>query len=109
MSKEDFKNFVKKKPQLIKYVNEKNISWQKLYEIYELYGDNNEIWNEYIKEKKTYASFDEIIAAIKNIDLERLQSGIENIQNTISLIQNFGSTKTQSTYEPRYNYKHLDD
>ena len=39
MSKETFKEFVRLKPELIKQVNSNKTSWQKLYEIYEIYGD----------------------------------------------------------------------
>lgn len=109
MSKETFKKFVRTKPQLIKYVKEKNISWQNLYETYELYGENSNIWEEYTKENNQLNSFDEIIKTIKTLDLEKIQNGIESIQSTISLIQNFGSNSQNNSYEPRYKYKHLDD
>lgn len=109
MSKEEFKYFVRKKPQLAKYVKDKNVSWQKIYELYELYGEESTIWDEYTKENKVSTSFNEIINTVKSIDLDRLQSGIESIQNTISMIQNFGNNTNKNTYEPRYKYQHLDD
>lgn len=109
MSKEDFKYFVRKNPNLAKYVKDKNISWQKIYETYELYGEDNNVWSEYTKETRISNSFNDIFNTIKSIDLEKLQSGIENIQSTISLIQNFGNNKPNNNYEPRYNYQHLDD
>lgn len=112
MSKEDFKTFVRKKPQLANYVKERDISWQKLYETYELYGENSNVWDNYTSETRVTTSINEIINTIKNIDLDRVQNGIESIQNTISMIQNFGSSPSSTTtsqYEPRYKYKHLDD
>lgn len=114
MSKEDFKAFVRRKPKLIEYVKNNNSSWQKIYEIYELYGENNSIWDEYLKDKPRSISnsFTDIINTIKGIDLEKLQSGIDSIQNTISMIQNF-STNNKNTqnnnYQPRYQYHHMDD
>ena len=98
MSKEDFKKFVRKNPDLIKYVNSQNITWQKIYETYELYGEDESIWNKYVYENKIPNSLNEIFNNIKKIDLEKLQTGIENIQNTISMIQNFGTNKR---YEPK--------
>ena len=109
MSKENFKTFVRNNPSLIKYVKENKGTWQELFETYELYGEDNNIWKQYINETKITNSFNEIINTIKNIDLEKLQNGIENIQSTISLIQNFGSNQTQNQYEPKYKYQHLDD
>lgn len=108
MSKDNFKNFVRQNPTLIKHVNNNKITWQKLYEMYELYGENNRIWEDYIYPPKLNNSLNEILNTIKNIDLERLQSGIENIQSTIALIQNF-NPNNNSNYEPNYKYHHMED
>lgn len=112
MSKESFKSFVRNKPELVRYVRDQKTSWQKLYEIYELYGENSSVWNEYLKGSggKLSTSFSDIINTIKGIDLEKLQNGIDSIQNTISLIQNFGNNKVNTNnYEPRYHYHRMDD
>ena len=39
MSKEDFKKFVKKNPRLLRYINNKEMTWQQFYEMYDLYGE----------------------------------------------------------------------
>lgn len=40
--KEEFKLFAKKHPELINYLdNHKDMSWQKLYEIYDIYGEDD--------------------------------------------------------------------
>ena len=44
MSKVEFKEFVRKNPQLISFVEKEETSWQKLYELYDLYGSDNEVW-----------------------------------------------------------------
>ena len=46
--KEEFKEFVKKNPSLINHVNNNQMTWQKFYELYDMYGDNNDIWDKYI-------------------------------------------------------------
>ena len=101
MSKENFKNFVRNNPNLVKYVKDNKTTWQQLFETYELYGEDINIWKQYTNETKLTNSFNEIINTIKNIDLEKLQNGIESIQSTISLIQNFGTTQQQNKYEPK--------
>lgn len=108
MSKESFKTFVRNKPELAKYVQEKNTSWQSIYELYELYGENSDIWKDY-STSKFNTTINDVLNTIKNIDIEKLQSGIENIQNTISLVQNLGSNKESNTYEPTRTYQHIDD
>ena len=108
MSKEAFKEFVRLKPDLIKQVTSNKTSWQKLYEIYELYGEDKNIWNNYVNNNQINYSFNEIINNLKNIDLNKLQSGIENIQNTMSLIQGFSPNNNQQL-EQRYKYMKMDD
>ena len=52
MSKENFKNFVRQNPELADYVLDKKVTWQQLYEIYDMYGENNQIWDKYRKQKQ---------------------------------------------------------
>ena len=66
--KNEFKEFVKNNPSLLKFVNNEKMTWQKFYEMYDLYGENSEVWNEYIKpkqneEKKTTIYHDGITAS----------------------------------------------
>ena len=37
---DNFKSFVRRNPNLITYVREKNTSWQEFYELYDLYGED---------------------------------------------------------------------
>ena len=46
--KDEFKNFVKKNPSLIKHVKDGSMSWQKYYEIYDMYGEDENAWKDYI-------------------------------------------------------------
>lgn len=49
MSKlEEFKKYVKKYPKLISYVKEGKMTWQDFYELYDIYGENDEVWSKYI-------------------------------------------------------------
>ena len=52
MKKEEFKEFVKKNPKLITYVKNNEMTWQKFYEMYDLYGESNDVWNEYISKEE---------------------------------------------------------
>lgn len=120
MSKETFKIFARNHPELATSVLKNNTTWQKLYEIYEIYGESSNIWNTYITPsntastiKATSTSFKELFNTVKNIDLDSVQKGVENLQKTIGLLQDIGftnSTKTPSKlYEPRPIYKHFED
>ena len=51
MKKEEFKEFVKNNPKLITFVKNNEMTWQKFYEMYDLYGADNKVWDKYIKEE----------------------------------------------------------
>ena len=43
---DNFKLFVINIPNLITYVRNNTMSWKKFYELYDLYGEDNNVWNE---------------------------------------------------------------
>ena len=119
---DNFKSFVKKNPKLVNYVRAGSMSWQKFYELYDLYGEDNSIWNDYLKEEKkednlrkttsSASPFSNILEMAKNIDANKLQNGISSIQKAIGL---FGDMLTKdkqesnNTYTPRPIYRRFDD
>lgn len=110
MSKESFKIFAKQHPELAEKVLKGTTSWQQLYELYEIYGEQNQIWNNILDNKITdTTSFKEVFNTLKNLDMDSVQKGITNLQKTISLLQDIGLPKKESTYEPRPIYKSFED
>lgn len=124
MSKENFKNFVRSNPILARHVNNNEISWQQLYEMYNLYGENSEVWNDYLTIRENRSSlpivtraneraFQELINMVKNVDLEKVRHGIEGVQKTISLVQDLGFGNNRNSnreeYQGRPLYQHFED
>lgn len=121
MSKESFKLFAKAHPELASAVLKNTVSWQKLYELFEIYGAESSIWDTYItspltrstSQAQSLTSFKDLYNTIKNIDLDSVQQGVNNLQKTIGLLQDIGlGTKTTTppqTYEPRPLYKTFED
>ncbi len=107
MSKENFKLFARNHPELISSVMNGSTSWQKLYELYDIYGDNSDIWSKYITSTSD-VSFKEVFNKVKNIDMDSFQKGIDNLQKTIGMIQNFGG-KSVTPYVPREVYHSMED
>ena len=113
MSKETFKIFARNHPELATQVINDKISWQKLYELYEIYGEDGSIWNNYLKLPEnnninnTPTTFKELISIIKNIDLDSVQTGVSNLQKTIGLLQDIGIGSTSSTQKANYEAKPL--
>ena len=56
----------------------------RLYEIYDLYGDNNEAWKDYLNIENATAvattaiGVNEVFNWLKNINLDSVQNGVNN-------------------------------
>ncbi len=115
MSKEGFKVFAKTHPELASKVMSGDTTWQKLYELYDIYGDDSNMWSKYISNTTKDISFKSVFDNIKNIDMESFQKGIDNLQKTIGLIQGIGiggageAASKASSYKPRNVYRHMED
>ena len=60
---DNFKEFVKKNQVLVTYVKENKMTWQKFYELYDLYGEDNIIYiSIYDRDNNNY--YNEIVKAI---------------------------------------------
>ena len=45
--KEEFKKFVKKNPDFADYVRNKTATWQELYELWDMYGEDESVFSKY--------------------------------------------------------------
>lgn len=91
MSKDKFISYARNHPELAKEVLRGNVSWQQLYELYEIYGENHSIWNQYNRgDSFDFNQFKDFYEMIKKIDLNHVQEGIQNVQKTIGLLQDIG-------------------
>ena len=111
MSKEDFKKFVKENPRLLRYINNKEMTWQQFYEMYDMYGENNEVWDKYLTDKKDNNNISDFLNYFKSINLDNVQEGINSIQRVLGVLGDIAGSKTVNTnnYEPKPIYKHFDD
>ena len=112
--KEEFKLFVRKKPELIKYVNSGKMTWQKFYEQWNLYGEESSVWDSYKdfkEEKEETFNFNNLINSIKNVDMASVQKGVNSMQKAIELFQGLVTKKTTNlpSYEPRQLFKKFED
>ena len=113
MSLESFKSFVRTRPELIDYVKNKEETWQSLYNIYELYGKESNIWNKYTKVSTNNVSLKDFFAQFKNIDTNELQKTIESIRKGIGYVEGMFTKKEaevkESQYKPKPIHKYFDD
>lgn len=88
--KESFKKFVSKHPELLNYIKTKQNTWQDFFEIYDIYGEDEEAWKKYLS-KDTSSSIGELTNLFKNINVDNVQKHINNAQKAVSLIQELTS------------------
>ena len=121
--KEEFKEFVKNNPQLLKYVKNNEMTWQKFYEMYDLYGEGEQIWSDYqktepkvetVKKENKITGMADVLTWLKMIDLDSLQEGVSSLQRVLGVFQDLSGNKTTTNndkgeYKPRPLYRHFED
>lgn len=113
--KEEFKLFVRKKPELASYVNNGSMTWQKFYEQWSLYGEDSEIWDKYkskaSNEEESF-SISNIAQSLKNIDMDQVQKGVQSLSKMIELVQGVfvgENSSVTNDYKPRKLFKKFED
>jgi len=101
MSKKDeFREFVKTKPELVSYIKDGNMTWQKFYEIYDLYGDDESAWSDYSSRNKPNSNLSDSINTItdmvKKIDVESIQKHINTAQKALGVVQELTAKPSSS-------------
>lgn len=120
MKQEEFKNFVRTKPELIKYVQNGEMTWQKFYELYDLYGTDESIWNKYILRDRSGVedSISKITNMVKNVNVDSIKSHINTAQKAIdfvsdltkkNLTSNIAENLTKGPVSPRPLNKFFED
>ena len=102
---------MRKNPRLINFVRNGDMTWQKFYEIYDIYGDSKDAWKDYLEVATVGAATStSLLDFFKNIDLDSVQNGVNSIQRVIGVLQDMGGKKEEtSEYKPRPIYKSFDD
>lgn len=120
MKLDSFKTFVKNNPYLVNYVKNNKMTWQKFYEIYDLYGEDDSIWNDFKNNNSSTSTntsnisstFKEIINLVKGIDLASVQKALTSLDKAIEAFKGFNSNNNSSnpsSYEERPKNKYFED
>lgn len=124
MSKDSFRAFVRSNPNFIYSVKNKKVTWQELYELYDLYGDDKSVFSKYLEESgssnkssggsSNKSAFNDISNMIKELDVDKVQNGVTSLQKALSLFSELfaskeGGSNAGNSYEPRAVYKRFED
>lgn len=93
MTKEQFKEFARTKPELADYVENNSMTWQKFYELYDMYGEDETIWSKY---KPIDTSSRKMSDIMKKIDPDAIQKHIETAQKALDIFGEFATKTTEN-------------
>lgn len=111
-SLDNFKSFVKSNPSFANYIKDGSMTWQKFYELYDMYGEDSEVWKEYKENNKKSPTLNDIVNMAKNIDMDKLQDGVNSLSKAVGLFSDLFANKGSSpinTYKPRAIYRRFED
>ena len=110
---EKFKEFIKDKEFLIDKVTNKEVTWQSLYEIYDLYGEDASIFkNETIKEDKEEQretnnenKINNLLKAFEGVDVNKINENLEGVRKILAVLGEFSKDdiKPKRTYSKPNN------
>ncbi len=104
MSKKDeFKEFIKTKPELIDYVKSGEMSWQKFYEVYDIYGSDRSVWDKYsgIKTENLGVNTSKFSDLMKGVNMDSIQEHIGTAQKALGFVQELASSGKSTPIKPK--------
>lgn len=100
--KKEFKDFVRKNDFIYDLVKEKKYSWQELYEYYDIYGEDSDVFKR--KEDKAVEQavvntgvLATLVNAAKNIDVDKMNEGIESIKKIAGMFNGLSSKEKDNS------------
>ena len=117
---DEFKEFIKDKEFLIDMVNSGNTSWQKLYEIYDLYGENASIFKQKDQSETENVTADNqknndnrinsLLKAFEGVDVNKINENLEGVRKVLAVLSEFtkkDDIKPKRTYD-KFNNRYDD-
>ena len=123
---EEFKKFISDKTYLKEKVKRNQTTWQELYERYDLYGPDDEIFKEDIKGKEETIneevkeetkennddSFSSFFNLISGIDVDKISDGLNGMKKILNILSEVTASEDVTSFSTRRGqkpYKRDDD
>ena len=103
--KEAFKEFLKKNKNLSKLVNDGKTTYQKLFETYDIYGEDENVWKDLLKDelktKSKTSAVKDVIDNLKNIDLDKLEENVGTLEKALTFLEDIITTRSEKNKEKK--------
>ena len=95
--KEEFKEFIKKRPELVEYIKNKEMTLQSFYELYDIYGDDENAWKTYERSAQIPSiNPTKITEIMKNINLDEIQKHVNTAQKALGIVEDLTTKGTNN-------------
>ena len=111
---ENFKEFIKDKEHLQRKVHEGKTTWQELYEHYDLFGEEDEIFKEEEKneteiknedknneEKKDDSSVASLFTLLSGLDVDKISDGLNGMKKILNILSEVTKQDDNVTFSKR--------
>ena len=89
--KEEFKDFLRRNSYLSKFVNDGTTTYQRLFETYDIYGEESDVWSEFKNNKNSETKVTDgvksVLNNLKNIDLDKLEENISSLEKALGFLE----------------------
>ncbi len=112
---ENFREFIKDKEYLQKKVKQGKTSWQELYEHYDLFGEDDEIFKDETKEekvedeekkeesseKKDESSMAGLFTLLSGLDVDKISDGLNGMKKVLNILSEVTKQDDNVTFSKR--------
>ena len=117
MSKlDEFKIFIKDQDEVLDKIHKGKLSWQQVYEIYDIHGPTNSLFKQPKKEEtrnsKSSNQLTNALKAFQDVDMDKISDNLQSLQKVLGIFSEFSKNNTKvdpSHSMSRGNYKRYND
>lgn len=110
--KEEFKEFLKRNSYLSRFVNDGSTTYQRLFETYDIYGEESDVWNDFKNVRHTNSSdgkvtdsVKSILNNLKNVDLDKLEENISSLEKALGFLEEIVLSRSEKKTEKKTSKK----
>lgn len=95
---EEFKEFIKDKPFLNEKVRNKETTWQSLYETYDLFGKDADVFKQNKEEKNENSTArgnpNSLLKMLEGVNLDKINENLEGMKKILGVLGEFTKKET---------------